>query len=119
MLYLLEYFIKIPVELARCLIQLIIKRSKLLPSSKFGFYPNVVLMYLDCFYSVIRFIFFVCYGRRLLTRVVALSKRSMRLKLLTSLTVAGKEKHAIWVLCYGHCLFREGFVGASLHVLSV
>lgn len=115
---------KIPVELARYLLQLIIKSSNLLLSSKFGFYPNAVLMYHDCFYSAIRFFlfflfFFVCYGRRLLARVVALSKRSMRLKLLTNLTVAGKEEHAFWVLCYGHCLFRKGFVGASFHVLSV
>lgn len=57
MLYLLEYFVKVPAELARYLLQLITKRSKLLLSSKFVFYPNAALLYLDCFYSAIRFIF--------------------------------------------------------------
>lgn len=96
MLDLLACFMWIPVELARCLLQLIIKRSQLFMSSKFGFYPNAVWKAFGCFYSAIRFIFFFCCGRRLLTSVVALSKRSMRLKSLTNLTVAGKQEHTFW-----------------------
>lgn len=67
-------------------------------SSKFGFYPNAVLKALGCFYSAVCWLvfFFLCYGRSLLTSVVALSKRSMRLKLFKNISVSGKEEHTLW-----------------------
>lgn len=79
-------------------------------SSKFGFYPNALLKALGCFSVQLDF-FPLCYGRRLLTSVVALSKRSMRLKSLTNLSVAGKEEHTPFgVLCCNACSEMDSLV---------